>query len=102
MTPDYFQTDSELCYSLTSFYEGILKVPGAGGLLQPKIIKHSLTTKICLPSFRIAGSDSWAPTPVPAPEAAEGVAAPESPAAAEHPAAAKPGKDVKASSKSSR
>ncbi len=37
MTPDGFQ--AELCASLTSFYEDMLKVPGAGGRPQAKIIK---------------------------------------------------------------
>ena len=38
MTPDAFR--AELCASLTSFYEDILKVPGAGGRPQAKIIKR--------------------------------------------------------------
>jgi hypothetical protein len=51
MTPDDFWT--ELRDSLTSFYEGVLKVPGAGGRPQPKIIKRRFTTKLCFHSFRI-------------------------------------------------
>ena len=42
MTPDAFR--AELRASLTSFYEDILKVPGAGGRPQAKIIKH---LKLC-------------------------------------------------------
>jgi hypothetical protein len=51
MAPDDFR--SELRDSLTLFYEGVLKVPGAGERPQPKILKLSFATKLCSPSFRI-------------------------------------------------
>jgi hypothetical protein len=43
MTPDAFR--AELRASLTSFYEEILKVPGAGGRPQAKIIKRRFAKK---------------------------------------------------------
>ena len=48
MTPDAFQ--AELCASLTSFYEDILKVPGAGGRPQAKIIKEALPPSLLQPN----------------------------------------------------
>ncbi len=51
MTPDDFRT--ELRDSLTSLYEGVLKVSCACRRPQPKIFKHSFTTKLYSPSFCI-------------------------------------------------
>jgi hypothetical protein len=54
MTPDAFR--AELRTALISFYEGILKVPGAGGRPVAKNIKR-----------RFAGKHADAPAPAPAP-----------------------------------
>jgi hypothetical protein len=61
MTPDDFWAD--LRTALISFYEGILKVPGAGGRPVAKIIKR-----------RFAGkhADAHEPAPAPAPAPADG------------------------------
>ena len=60
MTPDDFR--AELRTALISFYEGILKIPGAGGRPVAKIIKR-----------RFAGKHVDAHEPAPAP--ADGAAA---------------------------
>ena len=64
MTPDDFWAD--LHTALISFYEGILKVPGAGGRPVAKIIKR-----------RFAGkhADAHEPAPAPAPAPADGAPA---------------------------
>jgi hypothetical protein len=51
MTPDDFRT--ELRDSLTSLYEGVLKVPVASRRPQPKFFKRRFATKLCCPSFSI-------------------------------------------------
>jgi hypothetical protein len=51
MPPDDFR--AELRDSLTSLYEGVLKVSCAGRRPQPKIFKQIFTTKLYSPSFRI-------------------------------------------------
>ncbi len=112
MPTDEFWTD--LRDSLISFYEGVLKVPGAGGRPQAKIIKHRFAAKPAtgaqantsdtsiVPAASADGSHSRAPTPVPAPAAAEEqAAAPEPPTAAEQPVAAK-GKGNKSAGKTSK
>ena len=48
MTPDAFR--AELRASLTSFYEDILKVPGAGGRPQAKIITEALPPSLLQPN----------------------------------------------------
>ena len=63
MTPDAFR--AELRTALISFYEGILKVPGAGGRPVAKIIKRSFAGKHV---------DAHEPAPAPAPAPADGAA----------------------------
>jgi hypothetical protein len=90
MTPDAFR--AELRTALISFYEGILKVPGAGGRPVAKIIKR-----------RFAGkhADAHEPAPVPAPAPAGGDSRAETPAPDAAPAAAGRGHGRKAVPKGS-
>ena len=69
MTPDDFW--AKLCTALISFYEGILKVPGAGGRPVAKIIKRSFAGK---------HADAHEPAPAPAPAPADGAPADGAPA----------------------
>jgi hypothetical protein len=74
MTSDEFR--AELRDALTSVYEDILKVPGAGGRPQPMIIKRRFAPKPAtgvqatdsdsapVPAASRTGSDSRAPNPV--------------------------------------
>ncbi len=112
MTPDDFR--GELRDSLTSFYEDVLKFPGAGGRPQPKIIKHRFAAKPAT-GVQATGTDSYS-APVPASSWTGSDSRvptrslrlrwlrcrPRRPNPRHHPAAAKSGKGVKASGKGGR
>ena len=94
MSPDAFRT-TELQAALISFYDGVLKVPGAGGRPEAKIIKRRFAGKLAddppaapAPppaevSTAASGAGDTSPEATPAaPAAGEAAAATEAPAAA--------------------
>ncbi len=79
-SPDAFRV--ELCASLISFYEDVLKVPGAGGHSEARIIKSPLTCRRSPPPAEVStaaggeGVTSREATPPVPPAAAAAEAAP--------------------------